>query len=373
MKKIILFLIMFCFCIIQPVFAKSEENSVVKFLPSATGVVREIESQTVEENGVEAINQAVELEILTGQFKGERRVVENVVSGNPYYDINLKKGDRVVVHLEPQDDFVVSADDVDFFITDIRREGTLWLLAGLFSVFVILIGRTKGVRALISIVLTVALVFLVMMPLVLHEVSPVFAALLVGLLSTVITIYFVSGVNYKSTSAILGTTSSLVLAALLAGLTIKMAHLTGYVGEECMFLHSARPDLNMQGLLAAAMILSALGALMDMGISIASTINEVYQTDPNISVKQLFASGMNVGRDIIGTMSNTLILVYLGSALPLVLLASGIDMQKFFNLNQVATEIASALIGSIAILVCVPFTAIIAANLIKRRTKIYKS
>ena len=115
------------------------------------------------------------------------------------------------------------------------------------------------------------------------------------------------------------------------------------------------------------MIIAALGALMDTSVSIASTINEIYETNKSLTIKQLFISGMNVGRDIIGTMSNTLILVYLGSSLSLVLLANNIDMQKFFNLNQVATEISSALIGSIAILMCVPITAIISAYLIKHQ------
>ena len=106
---------------------------------------------------------------------------------------------------------------------------------------------------------------------------------------------------------------------------------------------------------------------MDTAVSIASTVNEIFETDKSLSVKQLFKSGMNVGRDIIGTMSNTLILVYLGSSLTLVLLSRNIDMNKFFNLNQVATEILSALTGSIAILFCVPITAIIAAYLIKKQ------
>jgi uncharacterized membrane protein len=105
---------------------------------------------------------------------------------------------------------------------------------------------------------------------------------------------------------------------------------------------------------------------MDTSVSIASTINEIHETDETLGVKDLFKSGMNVGRDIIGTMSNTLILVYLGSSLPLVLLSSNIDLNKFFNLNQVATEILSATIGSIAILACVPITAIVASILIKR-------
>ena len=105
---------------------------------------------------------------------------------------------------------------------------------------------------------------------------------------------------------------------------------------------------------------------MDTGVSIASTINEIHDTDSSLGIRELFKSGMNVGRDVIGTMSNTLILVYLGSALPLVLLANNIDLNKFFNLNQVATEITSALVGSIAILACVPITAIISAYMMKK-------
>lgn len=354
------------FLSIMPSFAEG-------FLPSATGVVREVQTLNAQTENVEAIKQIVELEVVSGQFKGEKRLVENIISGNPYYDINLKAGDKVVVHVEPHSEFVTDADDVDFFITDIRRDGALWLLAGIFAIFIVIIGKNKGVRALLSIVLTVLLIFSVMMPLVLRGVSPIFAALLVGILSTVLTIYLVAGVNYKSTSAVLGTTSSLLIASILSILTIHLAHLTGFVSEDNMFLHSVRPDLNMQGILAAAIILSALGALMDVGVSIASTINEVYLTDTSLSVKQLFKSGMNVGRDIIGTMSNTLILVYLGASLPLVLLSSSIDLQKFFNLNQVATEISSALIGSIAILACVPVTAFISANLVSKKSKIYKS
>jgi len=145
--------------------------------------------------------------------------------------------------------------------------------------------------------------------------------------------------------------------------------LSGFAGEENMFLYSAHPELKFPGILSASMIIAALGALMDTGISIASAINEIYETDNSLSVKQLFTSGMNIGKDIIGTMSNTLILVYLGASLPLVLLSSNIDLQKFFNLNQVATEISSALVGSIAILVCVPLTAIISAYLIKHQKK----
>ena len=135
-----------------------------------------------------------------------------------------------------------------------------------------------------------------------------------------------------------------------------------------MFLFSAHPSLNFVGVLASAMIIGALGAVMDIGMSISSTVNELFSSNSQMSVRELFTSGMNVGKDIIGTMANTLILAYLGGALSLVLLSSNIDMQKFFNLNQVATEISAALIGSIAIVLCVPITAIISAWLVLKFT-----
>lgn len=108
---------------------------------------------------------------------------------------------------------------------------------------------------------------------------------------------------------------------------------------------------------------------MDVAMSISSTINELYETDDNLSIKELFVSGMNVGRDIIGTMANTLILVYIGSAMPILLTINNVDFEKFINLNFVVTEIASALIGSISIIACVPITAFIASFLINKYYK----
>jgi uncharacterized membrane protein len=205
-----------------------------------------------------------------------------------------------------------------------------------------------------------------LVPMALNGLNPIVSALVVSILSTLITMYLVGGLNTKSTAASLGVILSLLLAALLSMAAIYFANLSGFAGEEPMFLYTIRPDLDFKGILSASIIIAALGALMDTGVSIASTINEIHETDPSLGVRDLFESGMNVGKDIIGTMSNTLILVYLGASLPLVLLSNNIDLHKFFNLNQVATEIASALVGSIGILACVPITAIISAYLIKR-------
>ena len=343
-----------------------DEGKIV--LPAETGIVESITYEDAEglNQGEETTKQVVTVKVLTGNFKGAERMIDNMLTGNPAYDINLSKGDKVVLHVEPVSDTVSTPDDVDFFIADIKRDNQIYVFTGIFFVMLLLTGKKKGLTSIISIISTIALVFFMLMPMILAGFCPIASAVLTGILSTLITIYLVGGFNSKSSSAIIGTAISLIFAGGISMLAIYFAHLTGFAGEEPMFLYTARPDLSFTGILSASMIIGALGALMDTAVSIASTINEIYETDKSLTIKQLFKSGMNVGRDIIGTMSNTLILVYLGSSLPLVLLSSNIDMNKFFNLNQVATEILSALTGSIAILVCVPVTAIIAAYLIKQ-------
>ena len=336
-------------------------------LPAERGLVSKVEyvDSLPEQNQTK---QFVTVKILSGKFKGSEIKLDNMLTGNPAYDIMLSGGDRVVLHLEPKVEFVEDIEDIDFFISDIERVNAVYIFTAIFFAILLLIGKRKGVLSFLSILVTVALIFFVMTPMILYGVQPILASLIVCIFSTIITLYLVGGFNRKSTSAIVGTIFSLGLAALLSIFSIKLASLTGFAGEETMFLYTARPDLDFTGILSASMMLAALGAVMDTSVSIASTINEIYNTDRNLDIKALFKSGMNVGKDIIGTMSNTLILVYLGSSLPLGLLSNNIDLIKFFNLNQVSTEIISALIGSIAILICVPITALISAYLIKKQT-----
>lgn len=362
MKKLFIILLLFL-----GIPTLADENKAV--LPSETGIVESIKYEDTENlnQGESTTKQLVTVKVLTGNFKGTKRLIENMLTGNPAYDINLTKGNKVVLHVEPNSDTITTPEDVDFFIADIKRDNQIFIFTGIFFILLLLIGRKKGLTSIISIISTIALIFFMLLPMILSGFCPIASAVLTGILSTVITIYLVGGLNSKSSSAIIGTSISLIFAGALSMLAIYFAHLTGFAGEETMFLYTARPDLSFTGILSASMIISALGALMDTAVSIASTVNEIFETDKSLSVKQLFKSGMNVGRDIIGTMSNTLILVYLGSSLTLVLLSSNIDMNKFFNLNQVATEILSALTGSIAILFCVPITAIIAAYLIKKQ------
>lgn len=328
---------------------------------SERGVVLNVEYVDLGDD-VAQVKQLSEVKILTGEKKGEVIIVDNMLTGNPYYDINLKKGSKVVLHVEED------GDSSEFYLESLYRANAITFLMLLFALILVLVGRKKGLYSLISIIITCLLIVYLLSPMILFGIHPIFSVVLVSLLSTATTMYLVGGFNKKSTSATIGCVLSLIVAGLLAILTVKVANLTGFNDEQTIFLYAAHPELNFIGIAISIMILATLGAVMDVAMSIASTINEIFELDNTKTVKELFKSGMNVGRDIIGTMANTLILVYIGGSLPLLLLAANIDFQKFVNLNQVVTEISSALIGSIAIVICVPITAIVAANLVRKQT-----
>lgn len=354
MKKffIILFLSLLC---TMTTFA--DEN---KVLPSQIGVVQSIEYVDTNENPeISQTKQTAEIKLTKGALKGNLIKIDNILTGNPYYDINLKKGSKVILHVEDEGDGLV------FSVEDIHRCGVLVWLSLLFCGLLIYVGKMKGFYSLFSIAITCILIFYCLSPMILMGINPVFGALLISLLSTALTMYLVGGFNRKSTSAVFGCLLSLITAAVLSFITVKIAALNGFNNENTMFLYSAHPELDFVALVIATMILATLGAVMDVAMSISSTINEIYSVDNTKTVGELFKSGMNVGRDIIGTMANTLILVYLGGSLPLLLLASNIDLQKFINLNQVVTEISSAIIGSSAIVICVPLTALVASRLVQ--------
>lgn len=357
MKKFLIIFIMLFFTL--PVFAQNEADKVLK---SELGRIQSVDYEDIEHSFTDKsqVKQLVVVKLLTGEFKGQEFKTTNMITGNPYYDIFLKKGDRVILHAEMEDD----GETINYDIADIHRIDFVYVLIAIFVGLLLLVGRKKGFNSLLSIVITVVLILFVMAPMVRSGFNPIVSALVISLLSTLITMYTVGGFNHKSTSATIGVIGSLIFASFLSIMTIKFSRLTGFCCEETMYLYSADPNLNFKGILTASVILATLGAVMDTGMSIASSINEFYIINPKLTTKELFLSGMNVGKDIIGTMANTLILVYLGSSLPLVLLSQNIDLQKFFNLNQVVTEISSAMIGSIALVACVPITAIVSAHLV---------
>jgi len=306
--------------------------------------------------------QEVKLRILSGKFKGQERIVENSMFVNPV-NLEIKKGDKVIVYLEESGDGDFSVQIHDYY----RLPQLFWLL-GIFLAVILIVGRGKGFRALISLLLAILLIFKVFIPLVLSGINPVWSALIISFLITVISILIIIGRDKKTVPVILGTTGGLFLAALLAITFGNLSRLTGLSSEEARIL-SGDFNLNFKGILFSGMIITALGAIMDVAVSIASGMAEIARVNPNIERKRLIKSGINLGRDIIGTMSNTLIFAYVGTSLFVLLLFTeyGESYLKFFNFDFVAEEIIGALAGSIGLILVIPFTAVISGYVETRK------
>ncbi|WIF94824.1 YibE/F family protein [Caminicella sporogenes] len=359
MKKICIFVAMFILTLFS-VYAEDEYK-----VYDAKGIVLDVINE--EDMNNESINtvQNVKLKILTGKYKGEIFHIKNVQSGNPVYDIPVQKGDKVIVMLEELAD-----GNVEVNIADYVRDEYIFYLIGIFTLILLFIGKFKGLKTLITLIITMISIFKILLPLMLKGYNPIILTVLISTFITVISIFIISGIGRKSISAILGTISGVVIAGILAFIIGGRVKLTGLSAEEAAMLLYIPQNVkfNFQYLLFSGILLGALGAVMDVSMSIASSIEEINKINRNMTVKELFLSGMNIGKDIMGTMANTLILAYTGSSIPLILLFMAYDtsLLKIINLDIVATEIIRSLSGSIGLISTIPITAITAAFLMKK-------
>ena len=304
--------------------------------------------------------QTVKLKILEGSLKGSVFIVKNEMTDNPAYNVEVKPGQEVIVALDHNREGKLEVNIADYNRTPVLA----WLLAAFLAAFLIFGGK-QGFKSLLALAITVLLVGYVLLPLSLEGYNPLLVSVVICLAATATSIVLIAGFTKKSLAATLGTLGGVIVAGVAAQLVIIYSPLTGLSSEEAQILRGSvlvqQPPF-YSGLLAAGMLIGALGVIMDVGISIASSISEVSKADSKLSMKELYDSGMNVGRDIMGTMTNTLILAYTGGALPLMLLATQMPSIKLLNLDLFATEVASALSGSLGLVFTIPLTAIIAAK-----------
>jgi uncharacterized membrane protein len=343
------------------VSAPEEEFAVGRVLSTKpVSVNQELYSRT----GMLSKNQVVEVEVLEGRLKGLVLPVSNEITDNPVFNIDAKPGQEVVLST-----VFPPGDKPEINIADYHRAPALGCLIVVFLLAFIFWGGKKGLKALLGLLVSVCLIAFVLLPLSIHGFNPLFSAIFICFIATITTLYFVAGWSKKFVAAVLGTICGVVVAGLAAHLVIESAPLTGMSSEEAQILRGSvlnQSPLFYKGLLAAGMLIGALGVIMDVGVSIASSVAEVAKVSSNLNFKDLYDAGMNVGRDIMGTMTNTLILAYAGSALPLLLLISQIPSVKLINLDLVATEVASAISGSLGLVLTIPTTAWFAARLFAR-------
>ncbi|PKM86534.1 MAG: YibE/F family protein [Firmicutes bacterium HGW-Firmicutes-12] len=304
----------------------------------------------------------VELEITKGQYKGRQVTSIHYEGDNPAFDFSVLKGDEVVLGLEIED-FVLK----NVYIASSARDKYLYYLFAAFVVSILLIGARQGLKTVLSLTVTGWAVVKILLPAILAGKSPIAITVIVCAGITIITLMLISGFTRKALSAIVGTIIGVLLGGVLAKYVITLTRVNGLGSEEgrLFFYSFAEGKLDFAGILFAGIVIGALGAVMDVAMSISSSINEIHQVKPGLSFKELVKSGLNIGRDIIGTMANTLILAYTGSSMSLMLLimANNIPYLKYINLDVIATEIIRALSGSIGLFMAVPVTALISAAL----------
>ena len=313
--------------------------------------------------------QMIEAEILEGKHKGERIQAENPLNfgmSDTISAVVLETGDRVLLLVDENPDGTVKAA----YVSEVVRDTYLLYLVLAFVILLIAIGRFKGLKAVISLTVTCVAIVKILLPMILQGYDPVWVSILVCTGIITITLTLVSGISKKTLAAIIGATGGVLVAGLITLLVGSLASLTGFGDEESMMLVYIPQEVtfNFRGLLFAGIIIGALGAAMDVGISIASAMHEIKSVNPEIKKGELIKAGMNVGKDIMATMSNTLILAYAGGSLQLMLLfmAYDVSFKEIINRDIIASEVVRSMAGSIGLIFTIPITAVVTGMLSER-------
>lgn len=346
-------------------FSTSMTGASVNYeVAKVTQVISEDLQDSDVQKGLMTGAQTLQVKILTGEHRGESVQASNALS--TYNSVVMKTGKFVIVIFDELD-----SGQYQVRVFNYLRAPFIILMAVLFLGALILVGRKKGLMSGLGLIYTFACVLLVFLPLILRGYSPVFAAILLVFMVTSTSMILLNGVTKKSLCAILGTVIGVVLSGVILFVFGKIMHVSGYSTEdaESLLLIGQTTGLKVRDLLFAGILIASLGAIMDIAISIVSAIHEFQEKLPNMKVKELIRSAMNVGKDMIGTMSNTLILAFTGTSLSLIILLYSYSVQfnQLMNMNTISIDIIQALAGSLGMILTVPITAFITANLYVKR------
>ena len=326
-------------------------------------VAEVLEEGLLEQGEVSQPYQLLRLKITDGSLKGQELTVEygSLVFTNE--SRLFREGDRVLVERTR----TMEGGDV-FQVTDNVRSGPLLWLGLLFVAATVVLNGWQGLRSLLGMAVSLVVIIAFIVPQILAGRDPVVVAVLGSVVMMGISLYLVYGWNRKTHVAVAGLLLSLIVTGLLSVLAVNWARLSGFGAEEAGFLQVAGVQLDTRGLLLAGIIIGTLGALDDVAIGQSSTIYELSKANPRLTGQALFKHGMVVGRDHIAAMVNTLLLAYVGAALPLVLMFSVYAEPLGLTINReiIAEEIVRTLVGSLGLLAGVPLTSMIAAYAARR-------
>ena len=317
------------------------------------------EADPVSENHLRG-GQDLIVTVKTGRYTGKQMMADNTVG--PLYGVAFAPGDRVTVGLSTYSDGTVRC-----YVYEYNRAPAVALILLAFLLVTVLVGGKVGIKSLLSLALTVLALIYILLPLLLKGWPTIPTTFLVAVLVTVATFVILGGVDGKTACACLGTLAGIALATLFGMAAQKLLRIDGYRQEYAEALLQLRQTgesgIGIAGLITAGVIVSALGAVMDVAMSISSAVQELTRVNDSLTRGQLLKSGMNIGRDMVGTMTNTLILAILGSGLTLVVYIYSLGLQPWQLLSSayIALETVSAVASSVGVMLAVPLTAAVCA------------
>lgn len=342
-----------------------EDNLVFRESDIQPARVLDTDESTVVDTGlVRSGEQRCQLEILGGQFKGRNAEGKNSLNGSLEQDKLFAPGDRALVRINYAEGDILSVSMIDHDRTPYEV-----LLAGLFVLLLILFAGRTGLRAVLSFVLTVLMLWKVLVPLYLKGWNPIWIGLAMTLVLTVLIIALVYGFDRRCAAAVSGASLGILVACLLGMAFTDLFQIHGAVmAYSESLLYAGYQHLNLTRIFMASIFIGASGAIMDLSVDITSAVYEVVEKRPDLGWREAVRSGMNVGRAAMGTMTTTLLFAYSGGyvALLMVFMAQGTPLSNIFNYKYVAAELIHTVIGSFGLVTVAPFTALCAGFLLTR-------
>ncbi|MFQ8923833.1 MAG: YibE/F family protein [Clostridium paraputrificum] len=346
---------------------KKYDNSTLSYEKARViSVIKEnLEKEQISNRRYSGI-QDLEVELLTGELKGEKAEVTNYITQK--HNVVAKEGKEIMVCVDrPSEDFYKVS------IYNYSRNNHIYIIVIVFFVIMVLIGRGKGFRSMIGLLFTFYSIIFFMIPFIYRGYSPIILSIIVSIISTIVTLFLLNGLSRKTIVATLATCVGVIISGVIFYLISNLLNISGFNLDEAesLILIAQNTGLKIRDILFSGILISSLGAVMDVAMSIASSIYEINELNRDLDMKTIFNSGINIGRDMIGTMSNTLILAFAGTSLStmLALYSYNTQFNQLMSSDFIAIEFAQSISGSIGIILAVPITSVISAYVYKKKIR----
>lgn len=320
-------------------------------------VVTDIVQDNIQPDGSRSGEQVVKVKMTSGELKGQTLQVTS--ASGFLFGAACEKGMHVIVMQS------VAGDSNVTTVYAQNRGLAIIIFAAVYLALLCIVGGKQGAKGALALVFTVVCIIFVFLPLVYRGLSPFWVAVGICAITTLVTMYFIGGFSKKTVAATIGTVAGVIIAGIAAAIFGSVTGISGWnVSDiESLMVLSNTNDVQIGGLLFSGILISSLGAMMDVGMSMASSIAEIQAQNPVISRLELFRAGMRVGRDLMSTDSNTLILAFAGGSISTLLLDYAYDLPftQIINSNNIGISIMQGLSGSMGIVLCIPATVFIAS------------